>query len=171
MKFVFRNIIFIAILSFVSTVVSGQVTRQSYYDSTATMPPFRFYLPDGTLFTPGNLNKDHKTVMIYFKNECPYCEDQAEIISKNIIDFNAVDFIFITKEDTSAIRSFSARYKLENNDRVKFLQDKERLYYRYYIAHSTPSIHIYDNNKRLIIFKEGVLGREELLKYIQNIPQ
>jgi peroxiredoxin len=131
------------------------------------MPSFRFYLPNGTVFTPDSLSNKNITVLIYFKPDCPFCENEAEIISKNINDFQSTDFVFITRYDTASIRYFAAIHKLDNNKKVKFVQDKEKLYYKFYIAHYTPSIHIYDENKKLKLFTQDMLTKDELLKYIQ----
>jgi peroxiredoxin len=132
------------------------------------MPSFRFYSPDGTVFTSDSLGNKNSTVIIYFKTDCPYCGKEADIISKNINDFPSTDFIFITRSsDTADVRSFVALHKLGSNKRVRFLQDKEKLYYKFYAASYTPSIHIYDKNKKLKLFAEGILIKEELLKYIQ----
>jgi thiol-disulfide isomerase/thioredoxin len=147
--------------------VSCQETKLSYYDSTGIMPAFRYYSAEGTLFTPDNLNKNHKTVFIYYENGCPFCEKQAEIISACVQDFKATDFIFLTRDDTANMRSFKTSFKLANIESVKFLQDKERLYHRYYITYTTPSIHIYDKIRKLILFRQAVLNKAELLKYIE----
>jgi peroxiredoxin len=143
-----------------------QTPKLSYYDSSKTMPPFLFYQSNGTWFSPENLNPKHSTVLIYFKTDCPFCEKEAELISKNLKDFKKADFVFITRADTADIRKFAILHKLENNKKIKFLQDKDKKYHSYYTARFTPSIHIYDKNKKLTLFKDGMLNKEELQKYI-----
>ena len=104
--------------------------------------------------------------MIYFKTDCPFCEKEAEVISKNMNEFQHTDFIFITRSDTADVRNFAVVHKLKNKTNVRFLQDKEKTYYKFYTASMTPSIHIYDRNKELKLFTEGFLSKDELLKYI-----
>jgi peroxiredoxin len=145
----------------------GQKNKLSYCDSVRIMPLFRFYLPSGALFVPDSLCNKNTTVLIYFKTNCPYCAKEADMISENINNFKSVDFIFLSREDTASIISFAKDHNLEKNHSVKFLQDKEKLYHKYYIARYTPSIHIYDKNKKLKIFVESVLSQEEMLKDIQ----
>ena len=154
-------------LLFSSDRIFSQNSKRSYSDSLKIMPSFRFYSPDGTVFTSDSLGNKNSTVIIYFKTDCPYCGKEADIISNNINDFPTTDFVFITRSDTADVRDFVALHKLENNKRVRFLQDKEKLYYKFYTASYTPSIHIYDKNKKLKLFTEGILGKEELLKYIR----
>ena len=126
----------------------GQDKKLSYFDSTGTMPSFTFYQRDGNRFTPDNLDKKHSTVLIYFKTDCPFCEKEAELISRNLAELQHVDFIFISRADTASSRQFAANHHLDNTKGVKFVQDKDRNYYKYYTASYTPSIHIYDNQRK-----------------------
>lgn len=165
---IFIRFLVVVIVSVISlNSVFSQGKKLSYFDSTGTMPSFRFYQPNGALFTPDSLSLSNVTVFIYVKTDCPFCEKEAEMISKNISEFHSVDFIFITRADTSSIRQFAGKYKLGTCINVKFLQDKERVYYKYYTTSYTPSIHIYDRSKKLKLFTEGFTSKEELLKYIQ----
>ena len=167
MKSFFHKSLIIFFLSFFCNIAFGQNRKLSYCDSAGIMPLFRFYLPSGALFIPDSLSNINTTVLIYFKTDCPYCEKEADMISKNINNFNSIDFIFLSREDSASIMNFAVTHNLEKNRRVKFLQDKEKLYHKYYIARYTPSIHIYDKNKKLKIFTENVLNQDELLKDIQ----
>jgi thiol-disulfide isomerase/thioredoxin len=167
LKSFFYSAFFALALFFFGNPVFGQSKKRSYFDSLGIMPSFRFYLANGTVFTPDSILDKATTVLIYFRTDCPFCEREAEVVSKNMNEFQSVEFIFIARSDTADMRRFAEAYKLENNARVKFLQDKEKLYYKFYAASMTPSIHIYDRNKKLKLFKEGFLNKEELLKFIQ----
>ncbi len=169
MKPLFLTIYLVIIMFFLYNSAFSQGSKLSYCDSAGTMPSFRFYSPSGALFCPDSLNKKNTTVLIYFKTSCPYCAEEADMISKNIHDFPSVDFIFLTREkDTASIRNFAVTHKLENIQRVKFLQDKEKLYYTYYKANYIPSTHVYDKNNKLKLFTENVLSREELSIYVND---
>lgn len=167
MKLIFLSRLFIAALLFSSSFAFSQNKKLSYSDSIGIMPSFRFYFPDGTVFTNDSISNTNVTVLIYITADCPYCAKEADLISNNINDFKSTDFIFIARSDTATIRSFAASHKLANNNSVKFMQDKEGFYHKLYIAGYTPSIHIYDKNKKLKLFQEGVLTKEEVLKYTQ----
>ena len=167
MKIFFCLSIFLFVSVFSFGTAFCQNKKLSYSDSAGVMPSFRFYSTDGVLFTPDSLNKQNNSVLIYMKTDCPYCEKEAEMISKNISEFKSVDFIFISRADTSSIRQFAEKYKLEKIGNVRFLRDKEKIYYKFYTASYTPSIHIYDRNKKLKSFTEGFLSKDELLKAVQ----
>ena len=130
------------------------------------MPSFRFYQLNGYPFTPDSLLHKKLTVLIYIRTDCPFCEKEAEVISKNMNEFESINFIFITRSDSADVMQFAKAHKLENNSNVKFLQDKEKIYYKIFTASMTPSIHIYDRKRNLKLFTEGFLSKDELLKYI-----
>ena len=137
------------------------------YDSTGTMPPFIYYLLNGTAFTPNDISKNRNTVMIYFKNDCPYCNKEANIISDNITVFRSIDFIFISREDSTTINGFTVVHKLDKLTNVKFVQDKDKTYYNYCTAQYTPSIHVYNKHKRLILYTQGTMKKEHIEKFIK----
>ncbi len=136
------------------------------YDSLKVMPPFQYYTIDGNAFTQADLKKKKQTVFIFIKMGCPYCAEEIEIIKKNINDFSHTQFYLISRADSSELKKFYSDYALIMYPQINILWDKDRRYYKYTIARVTPSIHIYDKKKRLLIFSEGVMNKEELLKYI-----
>ena len=169
MKTTIQTAFLASFLFFVCNLSFSQGNKLSYYDSAGTMPLFRYYNTSGALFNPGSLNKKNTTVLIYFRTDCPYCAGEADMISQNINDFPSVDFIFLTREiDTASIKAFAENHKLENNQHVKFLLDKDKLYYTYYKAKYIPSIHIYDKNNKLKLFTQNVLSREEMSIYVAD---
>ena len=167
MKSLYFKIIFLALLSFSSGNIYSQKNKLSMCDSTGTMPPFKYYYLDGTEFTSENISKKNTTIFIYFKNDCPYCNKEAAIVSENIEDLNSIDFIFISREDSTTIQNFAASHKLNDKANVKFLRDKDQVYYKYCTAQYTPSIHIYDKHKKLISYSQGTIKKEGLLKYVK----
>lgn len=165
MKSIGRSTFFIILLVLFSHYLFSQGSKLSYYDSLKTMPPFKYYLTNGTAYTPNNVSGKRTTMMIYFKNDCPYCQKEATIISNNIKELANIDFVFITRQDTSLIKTFAKENKLENISNVKFVEDKDKLYYTFCKALYTPSIHVYNKHKKLIEFTEGVMKKDEILKY------
>ena len=162
----FRKYILIGTL-LLSLNISYAQQKLSFYDSLGVMPAFRFYQLNGQIFTPDSLSKEKQIVLIYFIQDCPYCEEQAEIVLKHLNDFTDVEFIFISREDTAVIRNYAVIHMLAGKKQIRFVQDKERLYYKYYNASYTPSIHIYDKKLNLLLFNDGVLDDKQMLKYIK----
>ena len=105
--------------------------------------------------------------MIYFKNDCPYCNKEANIISENSVDFNSIDFIFISREDSATVNGFVVAHKLDKLTNVLFVQDKDKSYYNYCTAQYTPSIHVYNKHKKLILYTQGTMKKEQIEKFIK----
>jgi len=164
---IFSKILLIAIgFLFLNTSYAQQ--KLSIYDSLGIMPEFRYYQLNGNVFAPDSLPQGKQIVMIYLKKDCPYCEEQIEMILSHSKDLSTdVEFILISKEDTAFIMDYAIKHKIAGNERIKFIQDKERLYYRYCKASYTPSIHIYNKKRKLVLFHEGVLDYKQLLEYIK----
>ncbi len=159
------SLIIVFIVS-LNTSAFSQKSVLSVYDSLGTMPPFVYYTLAGEQFTTHNLSAKRKTVFIYFKNDCPYCQKQGTIIADHIPEFTSTDFIFITRQDSTLAQEFATSHHLQNLTNVKFVMDKDKAYYSYCKAQYTPSIHIYSKHKKLIKFAEGVMKPEELRNYL-----
>ena len=158
---------FISVICLLSLSTSYAQQKLSFYDSLGIMPPFRFYQLNSQVFTPDSLIQGKPAILIYFKQDCPYCEEQAKIVLKLLNEVNDIQFIFITKEDTTSIRSYAIKNKMADRLQVKFVQDKERAYNKYYNISYTPSIHIYDKNQKLLLFNDGVIDEKQILEYIK----
>lgn len=156
--------LFFAFLSFFAT--AQQSKKLSSYDSLKVMPPFQYYTTDGKLFTQSDLNKKKYSVFIYIKIGCSYCEDEVEIIKKNIDNYSHTQFYLISRADTSELKKLYSEKILRDYPQIKILCDKDKLYYTYTIAHYTPSIHIYNRKRKLLNFTDGLMNEDELLKYI-----
>ena len=163
---IIRKLLFTS-LCLAALTTSYAQQQLSLYDSLRVMPAFRYYQLNGRVFVPDSLDDENQTVIVYFKKDCPFCERQAEIISNHLNNFPSnVEFLFIAKEDTDFINGFALKYKLGGSNKIKFLRDKERLYFQYCNPSYTPSIHIYSEKRKLIQFHEGVMTYKELLQQI-----
>jgi len=162
-----KKIIFLFISVFFYDGAGAQESpKRINYDSLKVMPPFQYYTIEGNAFTQADLKKKKQTVFIFIKMGCPYCAEELEIIKKNISDFSNTQFYLVSRADSSELKKFYSDYALIMYPQINILWDKDRKYYKYTIARVTPSIHIYDNKKRLLIFSEGVMNKVELSKYI-----
>ncbi len=167
MKSCIFRIVLLFLFDFYCVDAFAQKNKLSMFDSIREMPPFKYYLLDGSEFTPENIIKRRNTVMIYFKNDCPYCNKEASIISDNIRSFYSIQFVFISREDSATINGFAVAHELDNLANVAFVQDKDKTYYNYCTAQYTPSIHVYNNHKKLISYIQGTMKKEQIEKFIK----
>ncbi len=151
-----------------STPGNSQETVLSHYDSLKTMPPFKFYNLQGKAFTPDSLKKNaHRIVIIYFKTSCEFCLSEFKLIKHSMQEFTNDQFILISREETADLKKYDSLRQFEHYPQIRTVQDKDQLYRSWFRASYTPSIHIYDEHHALIRFQDGMLNKEDLLKYLK----
>jgi hypothetical protein len=150
------------------TPMKAQDTSYNHYDSLGILPPFKFYNLNGQVFTPDSLKKGyHRTVVIYFKTGCEYCLNEFKIIKHSMPDFPNTQFILISWEDAATLKTYDSLRQFKYFPQIKVLSDKDGVYRTYFNAHYTPSIHIYDEQLKLIQFHDGMINREKLLSFLK----
>lgn len=105
-------------------------------------------------------------VILYFNSSCEHCQQQAEVIQKELSLFKNVTLIFISTETLKDIRNFVVRYKLHNLDRVEVLKINSNDLYKYFGTISTPHIYLYNQERRLVKEFNGETKPATILKYL-----
>jgi cytochrome oxidase Cu insertion factor (SCO1/SenC/PrrC family) len=163
-----QTVFFFCLLFLLSNRGNAQETPLSHYDSLSTMPPFKFYNLKGEAFTPDSLKKGtHRVVLIYFKTSCEFCLSEFKLIKHGMRDYPNTQFILISREEPEALKAYDSLRQFSHFPQIRVLEDRNRLYHTYFEAHYTPSIHVYDENYKLIRFLDGMLNKEELVKYLK----
>lgn len=139
--------------------------EKSDYDSSGTVPPFTYFTLSGSPYTYENIDPHQKTVLIYFKTYCEFCQDEITMLKENMDCFNDVQFLLLSREPEKEINAFIRSYHLDDYPQIKVLQDRDKLYYQYCKAQLTPSIHIYYRN-HLVAFADGSMNFDELFNYL-----
>jgi peroxiredoxin len=148
---------------------SGQTMPLSHCDSLGILPDFKFYNLKGELFTADSLKKGKpRTVVIYFKTSCEFCLSEFRMIKHNMAEFPNTQFILISRETVPELNKYDSLRQFNYFPQIRVLQDKEGTYRNYYNAYYTPSIHIYDEQFKLLHFSDGMLSKEDLLKFLKK---
>jgi hypothetical protein len=146
----------------------AQEAKFSHYDSLGVLPPFKFYNLKGEVFTTDSLKKGvHRTVVIYFKTGCEYCLNEFKIIKHSMADFPNTQFILVSWEDAPVLKTYDSLRQFRYFPQIRILSDKDGLYRTWFEAHFTPSIHIYDEQFKLLQFHDGMINREKLLNLLK----
>jgi len=138
----------------------------SHYDTLGTIPPFQFVDIHGIAFTPDSLKKNTKTVLMFFDPDCESCEWEAETIFDDMALFPNTQFLMITSADGPAVHRFIVEEGADRFSNVHVLRDPEANYFKFYVVHFTPSLHVFDESGHLLIYKDGRLSEDELKKYL-----
>lgn len=165
-------IIIIVILSLLSYVGHNITTKTKQKNKIAkqlqTIPKFKLKTLDNISFSNADLKQNTSTIFIYFNSDCDFCHHEAESISQHLNSFNNVQFIFVSFEQTEAIKKFAELYKLNNQENIIFLEDKKEEFSTIFNASSIPYILIYNQNNKLIKKHNGQLNANGILRVLNQ---
>ncbi len=146
---------------------SGAFAQQkSEFDSSGILPHFTFFNLDGNVFNADSIDADKKTILIYFKTDCEYCETEISSVLQKINSYKNVQVILLSREPLKDIKAFIAAHQIDQYPQVKMIHDKDLSYYLYYHTKFTPTTHIYYQGK-LLFFADGEADMDELEKFLE----
>ncbi|WP_264553261.1 TlpA family protein disulfide reductase [Flavobacterium sp. N2038] len=165
----------IFILLFVSTflflgyqILSKINYKKEVQQNIKTIPKFSYQNIKGGIFTNENLKTETPTIFIYFNTECEYCNEEAQMIHKNIKKFESVQIIFVSFENIEQIKNFAQNHQLINYDNIHFLHDSKATFTSTFDVTSLPCIVLYDKNQKLI---EKIKGQTKPENIIQKLKK
>ena len=166
------SIIIIIIVSLLSYFGYNIITKAKEKNEIAkkiqNIPKFELQTLSNISFSNTDLKQNTYSIFIYFNSDCDFCHHEAESISQNLNKFKKVQFIFISFEETEAIKKFAELYKLDNQENIVFLEDKRGNFSTQFNANSIPYILIYNKNKELIKKHKGQLNANGILRVLNE---
>ncbi len=166
------SVVIIGIISLLSFIGYSVIAKAKEINKIAkqiqTMPKFELQTLESILFTNSNLKSNLSTIFIYFNSECDFCHYEAESISQNLNSFENVQFIFVSSEQTGAIKKFANLYKFDNQENIIFLGDKKGDFATIFNANYIPYILIYNQNNKLIKKHKGQLNANGMLRVLHQ---
>tara|TARA_B110000503_G_scaffold137127_1_gene220779 strand:- start:381 stop:908 length:528 start_codon:yes stop_codon:yes gene_type:complete len=165
-------IIILGILCLLSYLGYSIITKTKEKNKIAkqiqTIPKFELKTLDNVSFTNQNLKPNLNTIFVHFNSDCDFCHHEAESISQNLNNFKGIQFIFVSFEETEAIKKFAELYKLHNQENIIFLEDKKGEFSTLFNANSIPYILIYNKNNNLIKKHKGQLNANGILRVLNQ---
>ena len=172
MKKSFKSIfilLFASTLLFLGYQIISRINyKEEVQKNIKTIPEFFYSNVNGENFTHNDLKKGTPTLFIYFNTECEYCNEEAKIISKNIVKFKNTEIIFISFENSNQIKQFAQKHKLNHHDNVHFLHDSKPSFAITFDVNALPTIIIYNSQKQLLEKIKGQVKIDHILKKINK---
>jgi peroxiredoxin len=131
-----------------------------------TIPNFSFFNLEGTVYTQKNL-PNKPIVFVYFNSECDFCKSEATKIQERLVDFNNIQFVFISFEEVKTISQFAKHYKLDHQENVLFLEDRTATFSQIFDANTIPFILVYDAHKKLLQKFKGATKVDAILEVLE----
>jgi len=167
-----RNILLLTFLGFFGLAVFliiRTVIKQKDKEATAARivrapEHFSFLTLRNRPFTEDSLPAGRPVSFILFSPTCEHCIAQMEEIYLNRRLYHDLTLLLVTNEDAAATRKFAAAEKLDSLPFAKVLLDTNFSLFRYFGVFSTPSVFIYNGQRRLVKKYIGGAGSENIIK-------
>jgi len=160
---------FICILVFFSykTVIKINYKKVAA-QNIKTIPEFSYKDINGLFFNNHNIKINTPTLFIYFDSGCEYCNEEAEMIKKNIEKFKNIQLIFVSFEQPALIKTFATKHHLISYQNIHFLYDNKITFAKTFDINSLPYLILYDKDQKLIAKIKGQTKTEILLKKLTS---
>lgn len=149
-------------------------TYQSYHlkrevaESIQTLPKACFESLNGGHICVDEFDNRKPTVIIYFHPECEHCQYEASEIGKNAQQFEKANMIMITPDDSiKRLEEFASNYHLWEVDNLAILIDRKREFKKRFGSAVSPSVFIYDADRKLLKMYKGEVKIEAIINLIQ----
>ena len=167
-----KNIVIVIIVSLLSylgyNIITKVKEKNKITKQLQTLPKFKLKTLENVSFSNSDLKQNTSTIFIYFNSDCDFCHHEAKSISQNLKKFKNVQFVFVSFEETEAIKKFSELQKLNNQQNIIFLEDKKGEFSTQFDANSIPYILIYNQNNELIKKHKGQLNANGILRVLNE---
>jgi len=137
---------------------------------TPDMPPFDLLLPDSTTILNSNQIPIGKPIMLfYFSPDCEHCQQETEILLKNISSLKDVRMYFITDDPFDRMKVFNEYYRLVNYSNIIIGRDYNFGIYRYFKMPITPFIVLYNTNKESRVLLKGPFPASRIIEEVHKL--
>nr|WP_294894572.1 redoxin domain-containing protein [uncultured Pedobacter sp.] len=143
-------------MRFLKTFVILLLTIGSVYaqEPAKQMPDFNFVTTTGESFKRADLNKAHKTLIVFFDATCPHCQKAGAFFNCHLKDLKPYNVLFITMDENKAIQMFMKDYAplIPKDKNIKILRDTAYYFIPNFLPKRYPSIYIYDAKQNLELY-------------------
>ena len=109
-------------------------------------------------------NLDGKNMFVFFNAYCDHCQREATEIQANLESFKDYSLYFISSDSPEAQQKFAKDYKLEGKANIIFGRTEPMFIYQTVGSIPTPSVYIYNEERRLIKQFNGETPIAELIQ-------
>ncbi|MEP7144488.1 MAG: redoxin domain-containing protein [Ferruginibacter sp.] len=133
-----------------------------------TIPAFKFFKLDKSFFTDQNLESNKLLFFCFFDITCDHCRHAIGKINDHYSEFNKTAIYLITLDNPDAIKNFMSHYgpDLPGKKNVTILQDKQNEFITKFRPVKYPSMFLYSQNKKLLLYDDN---EENVFKFLKQI--
>ncbi|MDP4284249.1 MAG: redoxin domain-containing protein [Bacteroidota bacterium] len=144
------------------------IDNRPIYIRFPSIPEFTIYkAPDSTAFTREDLHKRKATVIMVFSPDCGHCQNETNMLIKNINRFKNTQIIMVTYLPYSEMMKFYSIYKIANYPQITMGRDTKYFFPIFFKIQNLPSIFVYDKKGNFKQKFEGDVNPEKILEELQ----
>ncbi len=135
------RIFFIGLVSFL--LFSSKVFSQ-------TIPSFKMYRSDKTIFNSIDLPKSKPTILIYFDPDCEHCQHLMKEFFQKINEFKKAEVVMVTYKSIEEVAAFERQHDIQKYKNIVVGTEGLGFYLRnYYGIMTMPFTALYDKKGNL----------------------
>ncbi|HTN22162.1 MAG TPA: redoxin domain-containing protein [Pelobium sp.] len=134
------------------------------------MPDFSFVTTKGESFKRADLNKAHKTLIVFFDATCPHCQKAGSFFNLHLKDLKPYNVLFITMDENKAIQLFMKDYAplIPNDKTVKILRDTAYYFVPNFLPKRYPSMYVYGAKQELELYTNDEKDFDRVLATLKS---
>lgn len=136
---------------------------QPPFKLNAPIPKFKIMnIVDSVAFTNENLDKNKKTIIIYFGPDCGHCTFFAKKLVDSISLLENTQIIMTSSFEFSHIRRFYDENKIASCPSITMGYDPNYFFATYYGVTQFPAAYIYNSKGNFVKNFQGEIGIQEM---------
>jgi thioredoxin-related protein len=144
-----------------------------FFSSTAisqSLPPFKMYRSDKTIFSAAELTKTRPTILIYFDPDCDHCQKLMKELFQKIEAFKKAEIIMVTFKPVEEIAAFEKLHNTQKYSNIVVGTEGVGFQLRNYYGLTTmPFTALYDKKGNLNYSYRKETPVDDLINRLKNL--
>lgn len=147
-------------------LISFNVSAQT---PAATIPDFRLFRPDKTVFTNRNLVPGKMSFFIFFDAGCDHCQRAMSHLSQHYDAYKKAAIYLVTMDAPATTDYFMREYapNLPGKKNITMLRDLQYEFIKKFKPRKYPSMLLYSAEKKLILYEDDEGNMSKFVKLIK----
>ena len=135
-----------------------------------SLPPFKMYRSDKTIFSAAELPKTKPVVLIYFDPDCEHCQKLMKELFLKIDAFKKAEIIMITFKSVEEVAAFEKQHNTQKYPNIIVGTEGIGFYLRnYYGLMTMPFTALYDKKGNLNYSYRKETFVDDLINRLKNL--
>ncbi len=121
------------------------------------MPDFRFITYDGVTFSHSDLDKNKKTLIIFFDATCGHCQKAGIFFNTRLKELKPHNILFVTMDEIKGIDYYMNNFApaVPTDTRIKILRDTTHYFVSNFLPKKYPAMYVYNTKNELMFYTDG----------------